>query len=105
MANTRIVDRSYSIYKLRWCTFRELNRGKCAVTCNLNSNLVADMYKLAKRYEELGRAGIAMKSAVKKGIKGKRERRDRGTLRMVGLDLQLQTRRSIERIIPRSRLS
>lgn len=69
------------------------------------------MCKLAKRCEELGRRGIAMKSAAKKKEGSQRGSRrgeieERHRWEMVGLDSQLQTRPSIERrIIPRSRLS
>lgn len=49
MVSTHIVDHYYLIYKLRWCIFRKLNCGECAVICNLNSNL-ANIAKVANIY-------------------------------------------------------
>lgn len=53
--STHIVDHCYSIYKLRWCIFRKLNCGECAVMCNLNSNLVANIYTYVQTRKTLRR--------------------------------------------------
>lgn len=42
--NTHIVDHRYSIYKLRGIPFANYTTAKCAVMCNLNSNLMTDTH-------------------------------------------------------------
>lgn len=42
-------------FKLRWCIFRKLNCGECAVMCNLNSNLVANIYTYVQTRKTLRR--------------------------------------------------